>query len=94
MNRNELIERVREKYPELLPSEVKRVVDTIIDEITQTMCEGNRIELRGFGVFSARRRRAKVGRNPKTGESVMVPPKSVPFFKASKTISERLNSDN
>ncbi len=91
MNRNDLIERINFKYPELLPSEARRVVDTVFAEITDTMRDGNRVELRGFGVFSARQRRAKTGRNPRTGEPVDVAPKTVPFFKTGKLIRNRLN---
>ncbi|MCE2522350.1 MAG: integration host factor subunit beta [Rhodobacteraceae bacterium] len=94
MNRNDLIQEIQDRNPELLPNEVKRLVNAIFDEITQTLCEGNRIEIRGFGVFSARQRRAKVGRNPRTGESVHVAPKSVPFFKSGKLIRDRLNPES
>ena len=92
MNRNDLIQEIQRNNPELRHSEVKRVVNAIFDEIAQTMCDGNRMEIRGFGVFSARQRRAKIGRNPRTGTSVYVAPKSVPFFKSGKLIRDRLNS--
>ncbi len=92
MNRNDLIQEIQRNNPELRHSEVKRVVNAIFDEIAQTMYDGNRMEIRGFGVFSARQRRAKIGRNPRTGASVYVAPKSVPFFKSGKLIRDRLNS--
>ena len=94
MNRNDLIQEIHERNPELLPNEVKRLVNAIFDEITQTLCDGNRMEIRGFGVFSARQRREKMGRNPRTGESVHVEAKSVPFFKSGKLIRDRLNAES
>ena len=63
----------------------------IFDEITDALAEGNRVELRGFGAFSVKNRPARTGRNPRTGESVEVEEKWVPFFKTGKELRERLN---
>ncbi len=94
MNRSELIKNIQEMYPDLRYAEVRRIVNSIFEEITRTLCEGGRVELRGFGVFSVRERRAKEARNPRTGEAVHVERKSVPFFKPGKLIRRRLNSRN
>jgi len=70
---------------------VERIVGTIFDEIIETMASGNRVELRGFGAFSVKKRDARMGRNPRTGESVSVDEKYVPFFKTGKRLRDRLN---
>jgi integration host factor subunit beta len=67
-------------------------VSTLFEEISSALSRGDRVELRGFGVFNIRRREGRNGRNPRTGESVQVPPKSVPFFRVGKVLRERLNS--
>jgi integration host factor subunit beta len=64
------------------------VVRTILDSIVRTLRTGNKVEIRGFGVFNTRQRNGRIGRNPKTGASVKVPPKQIPFFKASKELRE------
>ena len=69
----------------------KRIVNTIFDTITNALVEGDRVELREFGVLSVRTRKARTGRNPKTGASVSVSEKKVPFFKAGKAVKEALN---
>jgi integration host factor beta subunit len=91
MIKSELIQRISEFNPELPFKDVERLVGTIFDEITRALSEGQRIELRGFGAFSTKSRRARTGRNPRTGEAVEVNPKRVPFFKCGKELRERLN---
>ena len=71
--------------------DVENVVNTILEEITSTLVDGGRVELRGFGAFSTRARKSRTGRNPRTGESVKVEEKHVPFFKTGKELRERLN---
>ncbi len=70
------------------------MVDIFFEEITQRLAEGGRVELRGFGTFSTREREARTGRNPRTGESVDVPAKRVPYFKPGKEMRERLNPES
>lgn len=77
--------------PHLYLSDAERLVNSIFSEITTSLRAGKRVELRGFGVFSLHKRKTRVGRNPKTGQSVTVPAKAVPFFKAGKKLKERLN---
>jgi len=89
--KSELVQRIAERNPHLYQRDVENVVNAILDEITHTMARGDRVELRGFGAFSVKRRNARVGRNPRTGEQVEVEEKCVPFFKTGKELRERLN---
>ncbi|MBV1865239.1 MAG: integration host factor subunit beta [Rhodobacteraceae bacterium] len=91
MIRSELVEKIAEDNPHLYQRDVERIVSTIFDEIIGAMASGNRVELRGFGAFSVKKRDARVGRNPRTGESVQVDEKHVPFFKTGKLLRDRLN---
>ncbi len=91
MIRSELIQKVADDNPHLTQRDVERIVATIFEEIIQTMADGGRAELRGFGAFSVKKRDARQGRNPRTGESVAVEEKHVPFFKAGKLLRDRLN---
>lgn len=90
MTRSELIERIAEKNPHLSLDDVERIVGTIFNEIIEALAEGNRVELRGFGAFSVKERGGYIGRNPRTGASVEVPPKFVPAFKVGKQLREEL----
>lgn len=91
MIRSELIQKVAEENPHLFQRDVERIVNTIFEEIIDAMARGERVELRGFGAFSVKKRDARMGRNPRTGESVPVPEKHVPFFKTGKLLRDRLN---
>ncbi len=91
MIRSELIHKIADDNPHLFQRDVERIVATIFDEITDALANGDRVELRGFGAFSVKRRDARVGRNPRTGESVPVEAKAVPFFKTGKLLRDRLN---
>lgn len=86
MLRSELVSRLQAEYPELREPEVERMVECVLDEIVRALEKGNRVELRGFGAFSIRRRAARQGRNPRTGAAVPVAAKAVPFFKAGKEL--------
>ena len=91
MIRSELLQVLAKESPGLRSEEIEKVVEVFFDEITRRLAEGGRVELRGFGAFSTREREARSGRNPRTGETVDVPSKRVPYFKAGKEIRERLN---
>ncbi len=91
MIRSELIQKIAEENPHLFQRDVERIVSTIFDEIIEALARGDRVELRGFGAFSVKKRDARVGRNPRTGESVDVEEKYVPFFKTGKLLRDRLN---
>jgi integration host factor subunit beta len=93
MTKSELIMRLAERNPHLYLRDVERIVTTIFDEISAALARGDRVELRGFGAFSVKRRDARVGRNPRTGASVQVTEKHIPFFKTGKQLRERLNAE-
>jgi integration host factor subunit beta len=92
MTKSELILRLSEKNPHLYQRDVERIVSTIFEEITLALARGDRVELRGFGAFSVKTRDSRIGRNPRTGETVHVARKSVPFFKVGKELRVRLNA--
>jgi integration host factor subunit beta len=91
MIKSELVQRIAAQNPHLYQRDVENIVGAILDEITEAMAAGNRVELRGFGAFSVKPRPARTGRNPRTGEHVDVDGKVVPFFKTGKEMRERLN---
>lgn len=91
MTKSELILRIAERNPHLYQRDVERIVSTIFDEISTTLARGDRVELRGFGAFSVKKRGSRLGRNPRTGEAVSVSEKQIPFFKTGKELRERLN---
>ena len=84
--------RMAEQNPHLYQRDIERIISTILDEITSALARGDRVELRGFGAFSVKKRDARIGRNPRTGESVAVDTKIVPYFKTGKELRQRLNS--
>ena len=91
MIKSELIARLATENPHLTRADVERVVNTLLESVTGALERGGRVELRGFGAFSVRGRPARTGRNPRTGETVEVQAKAVPFFKSGKELRERLN---
>ena len=91
MIKSELVEKLADENPHLLQRDIERIVGTIFEEITMAISSGNRVELRGFGAFSSKKRQGRVGRNPRTGEAVKVEAKHVPFFKTGKNLRKRLN---
>jgi integration host factor subunit beta len=91
MIRSELIEKIAEENPHLYQRDVEKIVNTIFDRSIEAMATGDRVELRGFGAFSVKKRDARLGRNPRTGEAVQVDEKHVPFFKTGKLLRDRLN---
>ena len=91
MIRSELMAKLGEAHPDLSPREVERIVETFFDAIVDQLAKGGRVELRGFGAFSTRARDARTGRNPRTGDTVSVDAKRVPYFKPGKEMRARLN---
>jgi integration host factor subunit beta len=89
--KSELVQRIAEKNPHLYQRDIEKIVNAILNEITEALVRGDRVELRGFGAFSVKRRDARPGRNPRTGAHVDVDEKAVPFFKTGKEMRERLN---
>ncbi|MBC8790468.1 MAG: integration host factor subunit beta [Alphaproteobacteria bacterium] len=91
MTKSELILRLAELNPHLYQRDVERIVSTVFDEVAAALARGHRVELRGFGAFSVKRRGSRTGRNPRTGTSVEVSEKHIPFFKTGKELREKLN---
>ncbi|EBA02179.1 MAG: integration host factor subunit beta [Paracoccaceae bacterium] len=91
MIRSELVQKIADENPQLFQRDVERIVNTLFEEIINALADGDRVELRGFGAFSVKQRDARIGRNPRSGESVEVEAKNVPFFKTGKLLRDRLN---
>jgi integration host factor subunit beta len=91
MIKSELIAKLAAEHPHLTHRDIERVVNVVLDGMVGALEQGGRVELRGFGAFSVRSRPARSGRNPRTGATVSVPAKHVPFFKSGKELRERLN---
>lgn len=94
ITRSEIIEQLVDRQPHLAHRDVELAVKTILDTMSDAFETGERIEIRGFGSFSLHYRRARVGRNPKTGESVTVQEKFSPHFKPGKELKERVDAIN
>ena len=92
MIKSELVLKLAEQNPHLYQRDVENIVNAILDTITDALSRGDRVELRGFGAFSVKKRDARTGRNPRTGAPVDVRAKAVPFFKSGKELRERLNA--
>ena len=90
MTRNELIDRLTALSPQLTSVNVELAVKLVLGAVASALADGRRVEIRGFGSFGLNRRRPRLGRNPKTGELVPVPAKSVPHFKAGRDLRERV----
>lgn len=91
MTKSELINRLAERFPQLVAKDAEFAVKTIFDAMSDALVRGDRIEIRGFGSFALNYRPPRTGRNPKSGEKVMVPEKYVPHFKAGKELRERVD---
>ena len=91
MTRSELIQQLSQKFSKLTAIDVELSVRTLLDEMARTLSKDGRIEIRGFGSFGINHRPPRKGRNPKSGETVMVPAKPVPHFKSGKDLRERVN---
>ena len=91
MTKSEIIAKLANENPHLYQRDVEQIVTTIFDEISNALAQGDRVELRGFGAFSIKERGSRIGRNPRTGESVEVGEKFIPYFKTGKQLRERLN---
>lgn len=93
MTKSELIERIAAHQPHLSPRDVEFAVKTMLEQMSQTLAHGDRIEIRGFGSFSLHYRAPRIGRNPRTGESVGLTGKFVPHFKPGKELRDRVNTN-
>lgn len=94
VTRSELIERIANKNPHLLLKDVERIVAVVLERITNALAEGDRVEFRGFGAFSVRKRTPRIAKNPRTGAQVKVEERNIPHFKTGKQLFELLNKKN
>lgn len=92
MTKSELIARLAESFPQLVAKDAELAVKSILDAMTDALAKGQRIEIRGFGSFALNVRPPRIGRNPRSGEKVMVPEKRVPHFKPGKELRERVDA--
>jgi integration host factor subunit beta len=92
MIKSELIQKIANANPHLFHRDIEKIVNVLFDEIVMTLARGDRVELRGFGAFTVKHRAPRTGRNPRTGTTVAVSEKFVPFFKTGKELRERLNN--
>ena len=92
MVKSELVLRLMARYPHLYKRDIEKVINAILEQITGALRQGDRVELRGFGAFTARRREARNGRNPRTGAAVFVSARALPFFRTGKELHKRLNA--
>ena len=93
ITKSELIEKISQKQKHLQPKDIELAVKSVIEQMSDALSTGERIEIRGFGSFSLHFRPPRIGRNPKTGESVSLPGKHVPHFKPGKELRERVNKE-
>lgn len=91
MVKSELIENLAERA-DITLAKAEEIVDLFFDAVTETLCSGHRVEIRGFGAFTVREYKAYEGRNPKTGEKITVPPKRLPFWKTGMELKQRVDS--
>ena len=91
MTKSELIQRIAQKQPQIVERDVEAAVKMMLDHMVECLADGGRIEIRGFGSFSLRFRRARVGRNPRTGAAVSLPARYAPYFKPGKRLRERVD---
>ena len=93
MVRSELLQKLCNLYPNILRKDIKKILEIIFHELTQALCRGENIEIRGFGIFKTTVKKARIGRNPKNSESVQIPEKRAIKWKMSKTFFNRLNKN-
>ena len=91
--KSKLLKKLSQNYPNFLKKDLEKFTDIILKEIKRTLRRGERVELRGFGVFSTNIQKARISRNPKTGEKVNTPEKKTIHFKMSKDLFKKLNNE-
>ena len=91
--KSKLLNQLKKSYPNFLKKDLEKVLSVVLDEIKQALKRGDRVELRGFGMFSTNIQKARISRNPKTGEKVNTPEKKTIHFKMAKEMLKKLNND-
>lgn len=92
MTKSELIRRLSERFPNMFLKDIQLIVETVFSDISQALADGSRVELRGFGAFTVRKRKARTARNPRTNDVVKLEERSALYFRAGKELNSRLNS--
>ena len=93
MTRSELIERIAKKNPNLLLSEIEKIVSVIFSSMTGALARGDRVEFRGFGVFSIHKRAPRIAQNPRTGDKVQIGNRNIVHFRVGKELHEKMNEN-
>lgn len=91
MTKSDLVKKVAAELKDVTKGDVKIVIDTIFSSMSKALVSGDKIEIRGFGSFKVKKRNARMGRNPKTGQAVEITAKRIPYFKVGKDLKERVN---
>tara|TARA_B100000579_G_C22484015_1_gene689319 strand:- start:391 stop:669 length:279 start_codon:yes stop_codon:yes gene_type:complete len=91
LTKSDLILKLTEKNYYLFQKDIYKIIHVFFDSISEALENGDRVELRGFGAFGVKKRKARIGRNPRSGEPVAIPEKNIPFFKMGKKMRERIN---
>ena len=94
MTKSELIQRLSKRFPHLFQRDIEQLVNTILGEVTKSLMEGGRVELRGFGAFSVRKREARKARNPKNGQEVHIGERHAIYFRTGKDLRDKINISN
>ena len=93
MVKSELVQKLCNIHPNILRKDIEKIFDIIFSEITEGLCRGENIEIRGFGTYKVKKRRARIGRNPKNSETIQIPEKKTIRWKMSKILYNRLNEN-
>ena len=93
MVRSQLLQKMCNLHPNIIRKDIAKTVDVIFNEISEALKNSMKYEIRGYGVFKVKSRKARIAKNPRTGEKVTIPEKKVPFFKMSKLMKSRLNKN-
>ena len=93
INKSDLINKLSNNYPNFLKKDLEKIIDIILDEIKVSLKKGERVELRGFGIFSTNTQKARISRNPKTGEKVNTTKKKIIHFKMAKDLFKKINNE-
>lgn len=93
MVKSDLIKKISDLHPNILRRDIEKTIDIIFEEISDALKNGEKYEIRGYGIFKIKSRKARIGKNPKTGEKISIPEKKVPSFKMSKHMKQKLNKN-
>jgi len=93
MSKSDLIKKISDLHPNILRRDIEKTIDIVFNEISEALKNGEKYEIRGYGMFKVKLRKARIGKNPKTGEKITIPEKKVPSFKMSKLMKIKINKN-